>query len=138
DGGNPYANLAKIGSTLYGTTFAGGANGTGVAFKMSKKGVETVLHAFGSGIDGAAPYAGLIVVSGKLYGTTVNGGKNGAGTAFSMTTSGTEKVLVNYGGAAKNAANPWAALTSLKGALYGTTRQGGGSAGNGTVTTFAP
>ena len=61
---------------------------------MSKKGVETVLHSFGSGLDGAAPYAALAVVSGKLYGTTTNGGKSGAGTAFSITTSGIEKILV--------------------------------------------
>lgn len=138
DGGNPFANLTHVSSTLYGTTFAGGANGTGAVFKVNKKGAEVALHSFGAGVDGAAPYAGLIVVSGKLYGTTVNGGSHGAGTVFRITTSGTEKVLANFGGAAKNGAYPWASLTSLKGLLYGTTRQGGNTSGFGTVISLKP
>jgi uncharacterized repeat protein (TIGR03803 family) len=45
DGEYPFAGLVFDGAgNLYGTTYLGGAYGTGALFKLNKTGVETVLH----------------------------------------------------------------------------------------------
>ncbi|HEX4158003.1 MAG TPA: choice-of-anchor tandem repeat GloVer-containing protein [Rhizomicrobium sp.] len=83
DGKLPRATLTAVKSTLYGTTLEGGANGYGTFFSVDPgTGVETVLHAFGSGTDGEYPVASLIDVKGTLYSTTLNGGADGDGTIF--------------------------------------------------------
>jgi len=86
DGSGPYAGLifdAK--GNLYGTTWAGGASGAGVVFKLSSKGKETVLHSFTGGADGKYPASDLIFdANGNLYGTTYAGGGSGAGVVFKL------------------------------------------------------
>ncbi len=91
------------------------------------------LFSFNPG-DGANPIASLTYVGGLLYGTTESGGLRsgaGGGTVFTITPSGTQKVLHIFGNAGDGAV-PTAALKYVKGALYGTTSQGGAS-GVGTV-----
>jgi uncharacterized repeat protein (TIGR03803 family) len=107
DGANPtYAYVTFDGQgNLYGTAYAGGANGYGVVYKLSpgQSGwTETVLYSFASSPDGANPVNGLIMdAAGKLYGTTYAGGQGsngGNGTIFQLTPSGggwTEKVIAN-------------------------------------------
>ncbi len=73
DGQDPQARLVYVGGLLYGTTFAGGVNGAGTVFKITKSGKETPLYSFKGGADGANPFAGLIDVKGTLYGTTSSG-----------------------------------------------------------------
>jgi len=87
DGYNCYASLIRDSQgNLYGVTYQGGANGSGVLFKISPKGVETVLHAFGSGSDGINPQGSLLLDSqGNLYGTTYFGGSGGNGAVFEVT-----------------------------------------------------
>jgi uncharacterized repeat protein (TIGR03803 family) len=126
DGGTPFAGLANVNGTLYGTTYTGGANDDGTVFAITTSGAETILHSFnGRAGDGVAPQAGLVDVNGTLYGTTFTGGENGDGTVFAITTSGTETVLYSFGGGATDGAFPQAGLLSIKGALYGTTYAGG-------------
>ena len=93
DGGNPYAGLV-VDSTgaLYGTTSYGGAQASGVVFKLTPpaKGktawTETVLHAFTGHADGGYPASGLVrSATGALYGTTVAGGTHNYGTVFEVT-----------------------------------------------------
>jgi len=88
DGANPYAGLIDVAGTLYGTTVHGGTGsctaGCGTVFKITTKGMETVLHSFKDGRDGANPYAGLIDVAGTLYGNTSVGGASGNGTVFKV------------------------------------------------------
>ncbi len=143
DGGVPWAPLVDVGGTLYGTTRSGGANGLGTVFKITRKGVATVLHSFGNGSDGANPSAGLIDVGGNLYGTTEKGGtgscSGGCGTVFKITTTGVENVLYSFKGGS-DGANPTASLINVNGTLYGTTKSGGpgscqilGTVGCGTV-----
>jgi uncharacterized repeat protein (TIGR03803 family) len=93
---------------LYGTTYAGGANGDstlnnylgatgyGTVFKISASGVETVVYSFGaSSTDGKIPLGLIMDSAGNLYGTTDAGGANrdstvsgsgvsGAGTVFKI------------------------------------------------------
>lgn len=85
DGESPYDALVQAtDGNLYGTTSAGGANGDGTVFQITRTGTLTTLHSF-DGTDGATPYAGLFqATNGILYGATSGGGANGDGTVFSL------------------------------------------------------
>ncbi len=99
DGSRPFAGLVQGNDgNLYGTTYAGGANGSGTVFKINPDGTGfTTLHNFApasvdpnnanyaTNNDGAFPRAGLILVGNTLYGTTSEGGIYGYGTVFSLT-----------------------------------------------------
>ncbi|MFZ0683888.1 MAG: choice-of-anchor tandem repeat GloVer-containing protein, partial [Candidatus Cybelea sp.] len=123
DGALPYDGPLNVKGTLYGTTYAGGANNLGAVFSVSPGGSEKILYSF-SGSDGEYPYASLVYVKGKLYGTTYQGGAKGAGTVFSLTRAGKEKVLYSFTGGSDGSL-PDAVLCYHKGALYGTTYSGG-------------
>jgi uncharacterized repeat protein (TIGR03803 family) len=69
DGSQPLAALKNVRGVFYGTTSLGGSNNIGTVFKLTKSGVETVLHSFGDG-KGVNPVAGVLAVGGTLYGTT--------------------------------------------------------------------
>jgi uncharacterized repeat protein (TIGR03803 family) len=129
DGANPYSSVVRVGTTIYGTTFNGGAYGYGTVFKLSAAGQERVLHSFNSAfptLDGAHPYAGLVVHNGILYGTTTMGGLSNLGTVFSITPAGTEQVLYNFEGGSNDGQGPYAGLIfDQSGNLYGTTYLGG-------------
>jgi uncharacterized repeat protein (TIGR03803 family) len=133
---DPVARVIYFKGALYGTTGAGGANGWGTVFSISKIGTnERVLHSFGKGDDGIEPLAGLTDVNGNLYGTTVEGGSGGRGSRGSLTGYGTvfrvnavgnERVLHSFAdGYYNDGIYPSADLTNVNGTLYGTTSQGG-------------
>jgi uncharacterized repeat protein (TIGR03803 family) len=136
DGRYPIAPLLDVNGTLYGTTSEGGTYGHGTVFAITPSGSEKVLYGFKGGTDGSGPLSGLIAIEGTLYGTTYDGGGNGCynghgcGTVFSITTSGKENVLYAFAGGT-DGANPRAALLDVKGVLYGTTSNGGGSGCSG-------
>ena len=67
----------------------------------------------------------VVAVKGVLYGTTELGGTSGPGSIFSITPKGVFKKLYTFGVGLEKAQSPWAGLTDLKGALYGTTVYGG-------------
>jgi uncharacterized repeat protein (TIGR03803 family) len=134
DGYFPYAGLLDIKGTLYSTTYTGGENYFGTVFSITTSGAETVLYSFkGAPGDGLFPYAGLLNAKGTLYGATYEGGANYDGTVFSITTSGAETVLYSFKGGSGDGEDPEAGLINVKGTLYGTTYEGGGAAGGGTV-----
>src|SRR5580698_5485802 len=89
---------------FYGTTGRGGANGSGVAFKITPGGTFTTLYNFCSVfgcLDGADPFGGFIQGSdGNLYSTTAEGGLNAngtnGGTIFKMTLSGVITTLYTF------------------------------------------
>jgi uncharacterized repeat protein (TIGR03803 family) len=134
-------NLLFLGGSLYGSTYAGGADDLGaiVAVPQSANGTATLLHSF-TGTQGAHPNGSLVAdASGNLYGTTQAGGAGNAGTIFKLTKpvlSGGNwgfAVLHEFSGAA-DGAQPMAGLTfGTDGALYGTAQFGGG----GTCSTNA-
>jgi uncharacterized repeat protein (TIGR03803 family) len=86
DGRYPAADLLADNSApytaLYGTTYRGGSNDAGTAFKISASGVESVLHSFTGGpTDGGEPEGGFVIfdnpgtpVGHTLYSTTQLGG----------------------------------------------------------------
>lgn len=140
---------------LYGVTTAGGPQGTGVVFKVSRDGSDfKVLHSFsadtdtGSDLknaDGATPLGQLVQgADGMLYGTTSAGGLNGLGTIFRVSADGAVfEVLYHFEattadtttGLAENAtgAVPLAGLVDGgDGFFYGVTSVGGAT-GQGVV-----
>jgi len=139
-GSTPIANLvAGPNGVLYGTTYQGGLNNSGVIFQASKQGatwVETVLYQFTGAFDGANPAGPLLLNSktGVLYGTTSFGGSSGLGTVFSLTPASSPpwrlKTLHSFSGG--DGAHPSGALALVGSTLYGTTYSGG-THGRGTV-----
>lgn len=156
DGSGPHS-LTVGGGLLYGTTQFGGKSGCnvggvstcGTVFSISPTGQQhRVLYAFKGGSDGSRPIGDLLDLNGALYGTTVYGGtsnsscSSGCGTVFKLTTAGQETVLHRFKDG-NDGAYPLAGLTSLNGALYGTTQWGGGlptssSIGSGIVFEITP
>lgn len=123
---------------LYGTTYNGGAFHTGVVFKLTPAGTETVLHSFGGTGDGLHTQAALIIDgSGNLYGTSFQGGAFGAGIVFKLDSLGNETILHSFGSGTDGAYPHAALLMDSLGNLYGTTEQGGTSNG-GTVFEVMP
>jgi uncharacterized repeat protein (TIGR03803 family) len=124
DGANPtYSYVTFDGQgNLYGTAYAGGANGYGVVYKLTpgQSGwTETVLYSFANSPDGANPVNGVLLdTAGNLYGTTFSGGSTGNGTVYELTSSGgkwTDKVIANI-------SSTYSGLTmDAKGNIFGTT-----------------
>ncbi|HUB68674.1 MAG TPA: choice-of-anchor tandem repeat GloVer-containing protein [Candidatus Methylacidiphilales bacterium] len=150
DGAGPYANLTLSGTTLYGTTSFGGANGTGTLFSTSTGGTDfALLHTFGALVsgdnsDGSSLFSGLTLSGSTLYGTAFYGGAYGNGTLFSVSTGGSNfTVWHNFGTLAQpTMTNTYGAHTAADlvftgGVLYGTATDGG-NAGYGTVFSVTP
>jgi len=146
DGASPYAGLVgDSDGNFYGTTSAGGASNSGVVFKVTATGTETVLYSFTGGADGGFPYGGLLRTSaGDLYGTTSAGGiatgncyPNGCGVVFEVNTAGKETVRYSFTGS-PDGAYPYAGLIGdPDDNLYGTTYNGGtGGCTNGCGAVF--
>ncbi|HLH79747.1 MAG TPA: choice-of-anchor tandem repeat GloVer-containing protein [Chthonomonas sp.] len=141
DGANPYAGVIQgRDGALYGTTLSGGANFSGVVFKVNPDGSKfQVLYTFstqdplnGTNSDGAGPNGVIQGNDGALYGTTEAGGSNNYGVVFKVNPDGSKFQVLHsfYGG---DGANPYAGVIEGKdGALYGTT-YGGGDNGDGVV-----
>ncbi len=92
DGSFPEAGLVfDAAGDLYGTTSAGGSNGSGTVFELvaGKGGTwsEKVLHTFTGNNDGGSPSSGTLVMDngGHLYGATLAGGAHDYGVIYQLT-----------------------------------------------------
>jgi uncharacterized repeat protein (TIGR03803 family) len=125
---------------LYGTSFEGGINNTGTAFKITTGAVLTTIYNFcpqymhNQCPQGRSPYGGLVQgTDGNLYGATNAGGTLGDyGTLYRLTTQG--KLTVEHSFDSTDGAYPSNAdlVQATDGSFYGVT-QNGGSSGVGTV-----
>jgi uncharacterized repeat protein (TIGR03803 family) len=128
-------------ASFYGVTEAGGANTTGVIFRLSAAGTYSVVAEFGTS-GPRSPRGGLVVgLDGMLYGTTSAGGTADDGTVIRIDSSDNSWSVVGEftgaGGAAPGAA-PLGELTlAVDGSVYGLA-SGGGMAGFGTVFRYLP
>ena len=139
DGAYPYGSLTLSGTTLYGMTSGGGANGSGTIFQINPDGTGyQVLYSFGGvANDGTNPYGSLTLSGTMLYGMTQVGGAFGLGTIFQINTSGGEyQVLYSFAGYPNDGALPVSSLTLSGSALYGMTSSGGSGTGYGMGTIF--
>ncbi len=158
DGAYPESELVEgADGYLYGTTRAGGPNGTGTIFKIARDGTDfqslhrfaavtsTVVSGLTVTVDGAAPLGPLVAGNDNaFYGTTSQGGTSGRGAVFRIASDGTAfQVLHHFSattadtttGLFENAdgATPLGGL--LDGGdsfFYGMTAQGG-TDGNGVI-----
>jgi uncharacterized repeat protein (TIGR03803 family) len=143
DGWEPIAGLVMdAAGNLYGTTFYGGAYGSGTVFELSPRAngwSETVLYSFNDvGSDGFWPNSKLVFdAAGNLYGTTFFGGYFQVGTVFELSpvTGGgwTETTIHAFDPKNEDGKYPHAGLiVDAAGNLYGTAA-GGGHSGDGVV-----
>jgi uncharacterized repeat protein (TIGR03803 family) len=98
DGRLPDGLVQGLDGDFYGVTIAGGTNGDGVVFKVTKFGGLTVLYNFCSQTncaDGEAPSSLILGSDGNFYGTTVNDGSGSIvpDNVFQITPAGAYTVL---------------------------------------------
>ena len=138
NGAEPKGSLALSGSTLYGTTFAGGANDKGTLFSVSTDGMNfRTLFAFDYDRDGAFPESDLTLSgdASTLYGMTSAGGslfQEGTTFGFSPTDN---KLTTLLRFTDKDGGNPGSGSFTLSrdgSTLYGMSR-GGGANNQGTI-----
>ena len=145
DGSYPYASVIQgTDGKLYGTSDAGGANGSGEVLEMGSTGAVETLYSFCSRQscdDGAAPVVGLTLGTDEdFYGTTSASGAYLSGTLFKITPSGTLTNLHDFCTPphCTDGAYPHGTLVlSGDGNFYGTT-SGGGRFSAGTVFSITP
>ncbi|MGC2224724.1 MAG: choice-of-anchor tandem repeat GloVer-containing protein [Methylocella sp.] len=157
DGVGPEAGLIfDSKGALYGTTSGGGGSSNcGTVFKLKPpvagetQWTEKVLYSFAGTGDGCLPVYGRLIFDseGALYGTTQGTtrviGAAPSGVVFKLAppASGhmwTETVLYSFKGGSDGSRPLAGVIFDSKGALYGTTLEGGGGAscGNGCGTVF--
>ena len=166
DGKEPMSSLVTdAAGNLYGTTFEGGASGSGTVYQLSPnagktKWTQRVIYSFctqAGCTDGEFPSpAGLIIdARGNLYGTAPSGGADNGGVVFKLSPKAdgripwTLTVLHNFCGSetCADGNTPWAGLTYAGASsgspydgvspLYGTTYLGG-SKSYGTAYALTP
>jgi uncharacterized repeat protein (TIGR03803 family) len=143
DGAEPFGSLiVDSAGNLYGTTFAGGANGQGTIFEIAKTrrgyaSTPTTLVSF-TGADGAQPSGSLITdAAGDLFGTAFIGGAHNFGTVFEIAKTkkgyaSTPTTLVSFTGA--DGDSPLGGLImDAAGDLFGMTPLGGPGDAEGVV-----
>lgn len=134
DGDEPWGSPIVVGTTIYGTTREGGANGEGVLYSINTDGTGyTILHNFDDPAitegDGQEPIGALFSDGSRLYGTTGEGGSEYYGTVFSINPDGTNYTILHsfegFLSLPPDGRFPVASLVSDGSKLFGTTYLGG-------------
>jgi len=110
---------------LYGSS-GGGANGSGLLFKMTPAGKLTPVYNFCSETgcaDGNGPGDPVLGTDGNLHGGTLYGGAFGSGTIFKITEKGSLTTLYNFDG--EDGRQFKYLVQASGGNFYGTTTNGG-------------
>ena len=148
DGGAGSAGrLLLRGGRMYGVATVGGANGKGTVFELARSTTGKVrlktLYAFKGQPDAGFPYGGLAFdAAGNLYGTTYYDGEYNYGAVYQLSPSPscewTERVLYSFTGGSDGAGSISNVVFDTAGNFYGTTSEGGGGCGCGTIFKLAP
>jgi hypothetical protein len=138
DGGGPVMGLTLVNGTLIGTTSRGGDGGYGTVFETAPSSFKTV-YSFTDGADGAYPQGALIAdAKGDLFGTTSGDGGRTNGNVFEIVNgpsgnASTPITLYSFTGGTDGGVPLGPLLMDASGNLFGTTNDGGGPSGAGTV-----
>jgi uncharacterized repeat protein (TIGR03803 family) len=133
DGSTPGTIVSDGTGNMLGITSGGGANRSGIVYRMSPGGSQSILYSFcaqTSCTDGAAPNDITLAPDGSVWGTTPSMGANGAGTLFSFKDT-TLTVLYAFCSASScsDGGQPLSGVTfDASGNAYGTTSAGGSEA----------
>jgi len=84
DGGFPHTTLFLDGSTLYGTTAAGGISNRGTIFMLLTNGAYFTTLKSLDDIVGSQCDSKFVLSSNVFYGTAASGGSNGGGVVFGL------------------------------------------------------
>lgn len=124
-GKQPIGGVTVAGSgVLSGTTFFGGSNNYGTAWRLKSNGAFSVQHNFDNTDDG--PQGTQLSASGNSYGASLYGGPKGYGTIWELSKRGKFTVTHGFTGADGDGAYPNGGLIQDQaGKIYGTTSQGG-------------
>jgi uncharacterized repeat protein (TIGR03803 family) len=127
---------------LYGTTFYGGPEGSGVVYELDGRGNDTVLHSFNLFTPQAygQPMGNLVRNgAGDFYGVTFIGQAEsgfGYGVVYRLDSAGNARVVHNFTNGS-DGGNPYGGVIfDSKGNMYGTASSGG-TAGAGVVFKIA-
>ena len=136
DGTNPLGGVALAGTTLFGTSNAGGANGVGTIWSLDT-GTNSFnnLHDFNFATDGDGPQGGVVVAGTTLFGTATDGGTFSSGTVWSLDVSTSNFNNLHNFIPASDGGRPRGAVTLAGNALFGTAYIGGAN-GDGTIWSF--
>jgi uncharacterized repeat protein (TIGR03803 family) len=129
DGFSPSGPLFLSGSTLYGVTTDGGANGYGTLFTNASDGPSfgpAYTFAALSGFplinsDGANPQGGVVLSGATLFGAAYDGGSNGWGAVYQCDLDGSAFGPLYSFTAGADYSNPQGPLIVSSNMLYGTT-----------------
>jgi uncharacterized repeat protein (TIGR03803 family) len=131
-GENARGDLTLSGTTLYGVTLAGGANGDGNIFSVATNGTnyQNLVSFTGTGgaASGESPGRSLALSGTTLYGMSNSGGVYGLGNIYAVGVDGTNyRNLVSFTGTGGSASgqNPLGGLTLSGTTLYGMNYSGG-------------
>ena len=132
-----YSGLISLpNGKLYGTTFIGGASGTGTIYSF-----DPVTYQFNrlldfSAINGQTPHQGVTPgPDSQLYGTTFYGGTGNAGVVYKVAPDGSNytKLKEFNNQTQQTGVNPYGELTQLEDGSYMGTARSGGVNGLGTI-----
>jgi len=133
DGDGPFEGLVlATDENFYGTTSFGGADNSGIAFRISSTGWLVQLHSFCSETncaDGGGPSALIQATDGNFYGTTSSGGAYNYGTIFRLAPQGKLTTLYSFCAQAScpdgQIPGQGGLVQATDGNFYGTTYAGG-------------
>ena len=136
DGSGSGADVAVVGTKVYGTMAGGGptADGYGTIYRYDPStGLVTTLYSFTGGADGIFPGTGVTLGPlGYLYGVTNQGGASSAGVVYKFNPN-THVLTPIHAFAISDGSLPSGPLLYKNGVFYGVT-----SGGNGTIYEVIP